>query len=580
MPVSPTPEYSAAGNAVSGISVSPGIGFGQALHLNHAEHRLDYRPLSAARIPLHRAKFTKALELLKHQLRSGQALLSEDCDNYQLIDADLLLLEDEELISQIDDAICRLRFSASVAVEHIFARQASELESLDDPYLANRALDVRCLSRRLVAAINGRLGWDLSGLNKPSIILAEDLTPAEFAMLPLQHLEGIVLKTGGLNSHTAILARAAGIPALLNCQFEMERVPDGCDLILDALAGSLYIAPDAAQRTQLLAKNKLETERRRALESFKDKPTLTRDGHWVALLANVGNLNDITQVAAAGADGIGLFRTEFMLMNAQSLPDEKAQYSLYCDALHALQGKIFTIRTLDIGADKELPCLQLPQEDNPALGLRGIRYALAHPELLTTQLRAILRAANHGPIRLMFPMVNQLEELEQVFKLLEDCKTALNEEEKGYGDLSFGIVVETPAAVLNLPSMLPLLDFVSIGTNDLTQYAMAADRSNPQLSRDFPALSPAVLKLIQMTITAAKQAKVTVSLCGEFGSDPAIVPLLIGMGLDELSINLSSLLEVKSTLCNGRFCDFRALAQSALSMDRIDTLKQCITSYK
>jgi phosphotransferase system enzyme I (PtsI) len=265
-----------------------------------------------------------------------------------------------------------------------------------------------------------------------------------------------------------------------------------------------------------------------------------------------------------------------MLMNVSTLPDEKAQYSLYCEALHALGGKTFTIRTLDIGADKELPCLRQETEDNPALGLRGIRYTLAHPELFKTQLRAILRAANHGPIRLMFPMVNQVEELDEIFALIAQCQDALEEEEKGYGELSYGIVVETPAAVFNLGAMLPRLDFVSIGTNDLTQYAMAADRTNPQLTRDYPSLSPAILALINMTIIQAKAAKVKVSLCGELASSPQIAPLLMGMGLDELSVNLSSLLEVKAAICQGRFEQFTTLAHKALQQERIANLQQCM----
>lgn len=566
--------------SITGIIVSSGIAFGQALHLNHTENHLDYRPIPLSRIPQQQSKFVKALQALQQQLSHSQAKLESECENFQLIEADLLLLQDEELHDQVKEAIRTLQLSASVAVERIFAHQANELESLDDPYLANRAQDVRCLGQRLVAAINGRLDQGLEKLTAPTILLAQDLTPAEFALLPKEHISGIVLKTGGLTSHTAILAKAAGIPAILSCQFDAEFIPNGTPLVLDALNGELCVNPNPEQQARLTVTLHHEQARRAALQAYRDVPAKTLDGHQIGLLANVGNLNDITHVSDVGADGIGLFRTEFMLMNVSTLPDEKAQYSLYCEALHALGGKTFTIRTLDIGADKELPCLCQEIEDNPALGLRGVRYTLAHPELFKTQIRAILRAANHGPIRLMFPMVNQVEELDQIFQLIAECQDALEEEEKGYGELSYGIVVETPAAVLNLASMLPRLDFVSIGTNDLTQYAMAADRTNPQLTRDYPSLSPAILTLIKMTISQAKQAGVKVSLCGELGSSPMMIPLLLGMGLDELSVNLNSLLEVKAAICQGHFEQFSELAHTALQQDRIASLQQCITSYK
>ncbi|MEL4340609.1 phosphoenolpyruvate--protein phosphotransferase [Shewanella xiamenensis] len=566
--------------SITGIIVSSGIAFGKALHLNHCENHLDYRPIPLSRIPQQQSKFLKALQTLKQQLSLSQTKLDPDSENYQLIEADLLLLDDEELIEQVKEAIRTLQLSASVAVERIFAHQANELESLDDPYLANRAQDVRCLGQRIVTAINGRLDQGLTHLSEPTILLAQDLTPAEFALLPKEHISGIVLKTGGLTSHTAILARAAGIPAILSCQFDAELIPNGTPLVLDAISGALYVNPEPEQQARLTVTLHHEQARRQALQAYRDVPAQTQDGHQVRLLANVGNLNEITHVKDEGADGIGLFRTEFMLMHTSTLPDEKAQYNLYCEALHALGGKTFTIRTLDIGADKELPCLCQDIEDNPALGQRGVRYTLAHPELFKTQLRAILRAANHGPIRLMFPMVNQVEELDEIFTLIAECQDALEDEEKGYGELSYGIVVETPAAVLNLASMLPRLDFVSIGTNDLTQYAMAADRTNPQLTRDYPSLSPAILSLINMTIIQAKAAEVTVSLCGELASSPHIAPLLVGMGLDELSVSLSSLLEVKAAICQGELAKFSALAHTAMQQNRISDLQQCITNCK
>ncbi|WP_299806405.1 phosphoenolpyruvate--protein phosphotransferase [uncultured Shewanella sp.] len=558
--------------SITGIVVSSGIAFGQALHLNLQHQKIDYRVIPLAQVPIEIQRLKSAFKLQKQHLTQSLAKLDPDTSHFELIEADILILDDEELLAQIEDTISRLQIRAEVAIERIFTYQASELEQLDDPYLANRAEDILCLSSRLIARLHGAQHLDLNQLNQDTIIFAHDLTPAEFAMLPLKHINGLVLNTGGITSHTAILARSAGLPALLSCQYEGEDIKNGTQVVLNAIDGELIIQPSSERLEQLLWLQQQDIDRKQQLLTLKDLPTETLDGHKLSLLANVGSLNEISHLADVGAEGIGLFRTEFMLMNTSSLPDEKIQYHFYCDALHLMAGRTFTIRTLDVGADKELPCLTPLVEDNPALGMRGIRYSLANPRIFITQVKAILRAANQGPVRLMFPMINQVEELEALFGFIETCKLELIEEEKGFGQLRYGIVVETPAAVLNLESMLPLLDFISIGTNDLTQYTMAADRTNPSLTREYPSLSPAVLQLIKKTIDLAQQNQVTVSLCGELASDPKVAPLLVGMGIDELSVNLSSLLEVKSALRDISYQTCLALAKHAIKIKRVEEL--------
>ncbi|WP_372870894.1 phosphoenolpyruvate--protein phosphotransferase [Shewanella sp.] len=565
---------------VNGIAIKPGVTFGEALHLNHSHKPLDYRMLPIKRVPQQVKRLDDGLARLKEQLQTSLNALSVESDTHALVEADLMYLDDPELRNHIVDTITQLQFSACVSIERVFAHQASELEALEDPYLAQRAEDVRILGKRLIQAVFGKSGAEPGKLTTPTILLAEDITPAEFATLPLENVAGIVLKTGGLTSHTAILARAAGVPALLSTPYGELGIVNGDTLVIDGDSGTLVKNPTNDARVELELRAKESAAAREKLNAFRDRAAMTADGHEVSLLANVGNLNDIVQVAGLGADGIGLLRTEFLLMHSLTLPDERSQYQLYCDALHALEGRVLTIRTLDIGADKELPCLCLQKEENPALGMRGIRYTLANPDLLKTQLRAVLRAANKGHIRLMFPMVTQVEELDAVIALLEECRCELDNEEKGFGDISLGIVVETPAAVLNLPAMLPLLDFVSIGTNDLTQYAMAADRGNPCLAKDYPALSPAVLRLISMTLQSARSQDVKVSLCGEMGSDPKLVPLLLGLGFDEISVNVGSVLEIKATICSQDIQRCIQLAGQALMADRLAELADCISSYK
>ncbi|PKG58371.1 MULTISPECIES: phosphoenolpyruvate--protein phosphotransferase [unclassified Shewanella] len=563
--------------SIKGIVVSSGVAFGQALHLNLHHEKIDYRRLSPDKIPNEQRKLALAFNKQKSHLAEILAKLKVGSEHYDLIEADLLFLDDDSLLEVVVNEIRQLQINAAVAIERVFSHQASEIEQLEDPYLANRAQDVLCLASRLIARLSGAQHLDLSQLTTPTVILAHDLTPAEFAMLPLQHITGLVLNTGGLTSHTAILARSAGIPALLSCQFERSQINDGDAVVLNAIDGELHLNPTADIIERLTQLRQQDEAHKQQLLLLKDLPAQTLDGHCVGLLANVGSLNEISHLTDVGAEGIGLFRTEFMLMNTMTIPQEKIQYHFYCDALQLMDGKPFTIRTLDVGADKELPCLNPACEDNPALGIRGIRYTFAHPEILVTQLKAILRAANHGPIRLMFPMINQVEELDTLFELIEQCKSSLNEEEKGYGELSYGIVVETPAAVINLASMLPRLDFISIGTNDLTQYAMAADRTNPQLTRDYPSLSPAILTLVQMSIDTAKQHNVKVSLCGELASDPIVAPLLVGMGIDELSVNLVSLLEVKSAIRASSYSSCLEMAKQAQKIERIEELNLYLT---
>ncbi|QDE31041.1 MULTISPECIES: phosphoenolpyruvate--protein phosphotransferase [Shewanella] len=567
--------------SINGIVVSAGIAFGKALTITTQLPPLDFKLLSSEKINLEQQQLTQAINNLIAHLRHCQHHLCPDCDHFQLIDSDIMLLEDEELQQQLYLHISQFRVGAAVAVDRIFNQHAAKMSALDDPYLANRSDDIICLAKRLTSALHGHLQWDLSTLTEDTILLADDLTPAEFAILPLTHITGVILESGGLTSHTAILARAAGIPALLNYQFSQSKntIKDNTQLILDGISGELHIAPSSELFDQLKQKQQQELQRRQALMIYKDKPSQTLDGHRVTLLANVGNLNEISHITDVGAQGIGLFRTEFLLMNAKALPDEQQQYKLYCDAVHSLEGNVLTIRTFDIGADKEIPCLTQDNEDNPALGIRGIRYSLTHPRTFITQVKAILRAASHGNIRLMFPMVSQVEELEAAFVLIEQAKAELIEQQKSFGSISYGIVVETPAAVLNLPSMLPHLDFISIGTNDLTQYTLAADRTNPNLAKEYPPLSPAVIQLITLTISHCKQTDVSVSLCGELGSDPQVLPLLIGLGLDELSINPTSFLDVKVALIKGNYQQYVEHAQHVASLTRIDDIAKAINAF-
>ncbi|MCL1125477.1 phosphoenolpyruvate--protein phosphotransferase [Shewanella surugensis] len=561
---------------LSGIVVSPGIAFGNALHLHLHPEKRDYHLLPLNQIEKEKQTLIQVIDHKKNQLLQHLQRLPASSHNYQLIEADLLLLDDDELIQNICAEIERFQLCAAVAIERIFSYQAAEINALDDHYLTNRSQDILSLASRLIDQINGAHNVELSKIDEPTILLASDITPAEFSMLPLKYITALVLKTGGITSHTAILARSAGIPALFDCPFDQESITNHQVLALDALAGKLYVAPNESILSRLTQLKKTTLKQKQQLLKFKHRQTQTIDGHEIPLLVNIGSINETTHLNDMGVEGIGLFRTEFMLMNTKSAPSENKQYRLYSDILHLLNGKLFTIRTLDIGAEKALPFLNSLPEENPALGLRGIRYTLQHTSLLVTQVRAVLRAAQYGPIRLMFPMINQVEELEAIFDIINQCQTQLTQDHVTFGQLSYGIVVETPAAVMNLASMLPKLDFISIGTNDLTQYAMAADRGNPLFTRDYPSLSPAILSFIHLIISTAQAHNTQVSLCGELASDPHVAPLLIGMGVNELSVNLPAILEIKSALSNISYAQCHLLAQKALSLVTIKALHACV----
>ena len=566
------------GQIAHGIGVSAGIAFGQALIMPPA---LDFdanQRLGSSQLGAQQQIFAEARKQVSASFEPLLARFADDSPQAQLLDAELMLLKDEEFIGAVNQAITTLHLPAHVAVYRVTQQHADELQAMEDDYLAARGNDILSLGQRLIRQILGKQLPDLHALTSDTILIAEDMTPAEFTALPLTHIVGLVLTLGGLTSHTAILARAAGIPTLLNCNLDGQELTNGSGLILNANAQTLHINPSAQTVERLkTAQAKLQARQAR-LNSIRHLPCQTLDGLAVPLLANVGCEADIDLLLSSGGEGVGLLRTELMLLNAATLPDEDTQYKVYLDCLRQLDGSPFTIRTLDIGADKALTALKLPPEANPALGNRGIRYSLSHPDLFRRQLRALLRVANHGLVRLMFPMINQPEELDAVLQELELCRRQLLEREQAYGEPALGIVVETPAAALNLDSMLPKLDFISIGTNDLTQYTMAADRTVPQLTRAFPTLSPPLLKLIKLCIDAAHGHGLRVSMCGELAGNPTATALLLGMGLDEFSLSPSGLLEVKEQILTTRITNARKLAQKALKCQRLDELHSCLAT--
>jgi multiphosphoryl transfer protein len=541
-----------------GITASPGIGIGPARRL--AQPDLDVREVRARDLDAELRALDAALATVRHELlgqRDGLLARGRQ-DEAAIFDAHLLFLEDAAIVGPATGAI-RAGASAPAAWRDALGAAVLAWSSLDDPYLVVRADDLRSVGRQVLARL---LGIELAApkLEAPGIVVATNLTPAEAVALGPE-VQGIAMANGAPTSHAMIVARSLGIPAVSGLGAGILDVPEGTLLALDASEGIVRVdpPPDVLQRFEaaLLAS---ESSKRAALAAAHG-PAVTTDGRPVEVMANIAHVEEVAAAVAAGADGVGLFRSEFLFMERDSLPDVDEQEAAYRRAAEALGGKTLTVRTLDVGADKPLPALALPFAENPALGLRGLRLGLAMPDLLEVQLRALLRVAYDHPVRVMFPMVTTLGEVRAARESLERARARGTEE----GDdvparIELGIMIEVPAAALTATHLVAEVDFVSIGTNDLTQYTLAADRGDPAVAGLIDPLHPGVLTLIERTAAAGRALDRPVAICGEVAADIEAVPLLVGLGVGELSVSAPALPFVKAAV---RRTDSRAAAELA-----------------
>ena len=530
---------------IQGKQVHPGIAIGP-VHLYHRrESHLGSR--SSLTPPEELARFQLAARHAAQQLRqlhqTSSFRLGEELAAIFLVQE--AMLQDPNFLDTVDRHL-QQGMTAEYAVTAAGEEGADLLEATGDPYLCARAADTRDLSRRLVSILSGTCGSYLRPI--PVILLADDLCPSETVGLDPHSLLGLACSHGSSNSHSAILARAMGIPSLTG--IEIDPAWEGWLAVLDGDAGVLYLDPDeetllAAQARYLQQKARLD-----ALRAAPPRPCVTRDGHAVLLCANIASPLEAVSALEWGCHGIGLFRSEFLFLGRDTCPTEEEQFIAYQQTVLAMGGHPLTIRTLDVGADKQAPCLKLPAEVNPALGFRGIRYSLAHPDLFRAQLRAILRAAAYGPLSVMFPMVTSVEEIQAAKALLEECRQALDAEGLPYGDLELGTMIETPAAAILADQLGEEVDFFSLGTNDLTQYLLAADRQNPALDGLCRPHHPALKRLIRHTVEEGHRHGCRVGMCGELAADLSMTRWLLEIGLDELSVSPPALLKLREHICN------------------------------
>ena len=466
-------------------------------------------------------------------------------ENAAIFEIHQMMLDDDDLLDSVKSIIDTQGATAEYAVATAGDNLAAAFAAMEDAYMRARATDIKDISRRVVNILTGQSDGDLLD-DKPAILVADDLTPSETVQLDKSKLLGFITRHGSSNSHTAILARTMNIPALIGVDFQDDW--DGKMAVIDGYNSCVYIEPATELLTAMEEKRSNDLKQEALLQTLKKKPNITLDGREIKVYANIGNASDVGLVIQNDAQGIGLFRSEFIYLDSQDYPTEDQQFLLYKRVVETMAGKKVIIRTLDIGADKQADYFELDKEENPALGYRAIRICLTRKDIFKTQLRAILRASAFGTVSIMFPMVISVREVRDAKELLEECRAELKERGVAMGEVEIGIMVETPAAVMMAEELAEEVQFFSLGTNDLTQYTLAIDRQNPKLDNFYDSHHPAVLRMIKHTVEAGHRHGCWVGICGELGADQTLTETFLRMGLDELSVSPSAVLPLRKLI--------------------------------
>lgn len=534
-------------NILTGISASKGIAIARPYLLKDPD--LSYEAVEIDNVSSESAKLKSSLEQAKKEILVIQDNLKQSGANEEaeIFAAHLMLLEDPELISAIEAKITEEKVNVEAAVDEVMQSYIIMFESMDDEYLKERAADIKDIRKRVLSHLLNKPLLDLSLIDDEVIIIAEDLTPSATAQLDVRYVKGFITDVGGRTSHSAIMARTMGIPAIVGTSNASQVIEADDMLIIDGSKAEVLINPENNVLKNYQSMLEEELRSKELLLKYVDVPTKTIDHVNVNLSANIGSPLDLEAVVKNGAEGIGLYRTEFLYMGSKQAPTEDEQYEAYKKVLETMENRPVTVRTLDIGGDKELSYLDLPKEMNPFLGLRAVRYTLQETELFRIQLRALLRASVHGHLKIMFPMISTFEEFYRAKQLLLEEKSNLKDEGiQVSDDIEIGIMVETPSVIMMADQFAKEVDFFSIGTNDLTQYTFACDRMNENVSYLYQSHHPAIFKMIEQVIQAAHREGKQVSVCGELASDTTAQIVLVGMGIDTLSMNASSILESRA----------------------------------
>jgi phosphotransferase system enzyme I (PtsI) len=564
---------------LQGIGVSPGVATGPAFLRTTEEDRWVERNIADDEVAREIARFEEALIETRRQLHDIRRQVSNAIgqEKTSIFDAHLLVVDDRVLVDEVIRGLTVYKKNVETVLRIVFERYAQALQRMDDDYLRERAVDIRDVSRRILRNLSGAAPDALSQLDRPCILIANDLTPSEAATLNKEKILGFATDLGSPTSHTAIMARALNVPAIVGLHDVSVRVSRGDTVLIDGSKGILIIHPT---REDLERYGKVEKARKTwqsSLDLLRDAPAETLDGYYIQLSANIELPSDSDAVLASGASGVGLFRTEYLYLSNKHLPSEDEQAAIYDELARRVAPEHAVIRTLDLGGDKFLSTVKMPQEMNPFMGWRAIRFCLAHPEIFKTQLRAILRASARGNVKLMYPMISSLDEVLKANQLLEECK----EELKARGipfdpEIDIGVMIEVPSAALTAHLIAPHVDFFSLGTNDLVQYTLAVDRVNERIAYLYQPTHPAIIRLIKNTIDVGHQNGIWTGICGEMAASPLMVPLLIGLGVDELSVSPSAVPLVKDIVRKLRYSQAEELAQLALERESAQEIhEQC-----
>ena len=563
---------------LKGIAASSGITIAKAYKLETPQitiEKKDSNPQEEIE------KFKNALAASRKDIETikerATGKLSDE--ELEIFDAHLMVVDDPAMSDEVISMIENEKVNAEYALDVVSNNYISMFESLDDEYMRERAADIKDVTTRIKYHILGVDVADLSLIDQEVIVVAHDLTPSDTAQLDKKFTKGFATEIGGRTSHSAIMARSLEIPAVVGIASVMSEVKHGDLLILDALKGQLIVNPDEKTIEQYQEKAEKYQKEVAALKVLKDKETITTDGHKVEIVGNIGTPDDVAGVIDNGGEGVGLYRTEFLYMNSTELPTEEQQFEAYKKVLVAMNGKPVVVRTLDIGGDKKLPYLPIDPEMNPFLGYRAIRLCLDRKDIFRTQLRALLRASAYGKLRIMFPMIATIDEFVSAKALLEEEKEKLVKEGVEVGqDLQVGMMVEIPAAAVLADEFAKYADFFSIGTNDLIQYSMAADRMSEKVSYLYQPLNPSILRLIKLTIDGAHSQGKWCGMCGEMAGEPDAMAVLMGLGLDEFSMSATSILKARSIANSISYQEMQQLAVKAVKCQRAQEVLDLIHS--
>lgn len=556
---------------LKGKGVSEGIGLGKAIILKNEEIKPE--KIQIEDVELEKENFYHAVNEVETEIKDLVNKLS--CTEKDIMQAYLMILQDPTLVQETVEIIEKQKCNAAYATEVGFNKIIQMFEEMDDPYMAARSADIADMKKKVLHKILNKEEINLSQLPADTILVINELTTSDTAKLNLKNIVGIITEVGGINSHMAIMARTHEIPAVIGIKQIMKQINENDSIAINGGTGEVFVNPSKEEWTEFEKIKDNSKKEKEKLETYKSEISSTKDGHRVELLANIGGPQDIDLVINNTAEGVGLLRSEFLYMNSEDFPTENEQFEAYKKVAEKLQNKRIVIRTLDIGGDKNLKYMKLPKEDNPFLGYRAIRIFLDNVSLFKVQLRAILRASNYGNLAIMLPMISSIEELRESKKIIQEVKEELKEKQIPFNEnIEIGIMIEIPSVALMAEELAKECDFFSIGTNDLIQYTIAVERGNEKVANLYTHFHPAVIRLIKSAIDGAHKNNILCGMCGEAAGDTSFIPLLIGLGLDEFSMNANKVLHARKLIRDLKFKDCKKLADEVLKLNSIEEIKR------